>query len=132
DANSMTVKKVFNVDFGKPHGLGANASFDTFFVTGEGSGGITRISKDGKHIKKIPLGSTTAPHDIIMAPDYSKYFVACQGTDEVVVIDAHTDAIIKRIPVGQFPQELAISPTTSKVFVTCMNDKSTTPGKFQG
>ena len=57
-----------------------------------------------------------------MAPDYSKYFVTCQNSNEVRVMDAHTDSVLAVIPVGAFPQEMALSISKHYLFVVCMED----------
>ena len=41
----------------------------------------------------------------------------------------HQDSVITHIPVGTFPQELAISRTKPYIFVTCMEDNSTLAGR---
>jgi DNA-binding beta-propeller fold protein YncE len=45
-------------------------------------------------------------------------------------MDATTDALIASIPVGIYPQELAVSsdPSTPYLYVTCMEDTATYPG----
>ena len=62
------------------------------------------------------------PHEIMMSPDYSKYFVTCQNKNTVAVLDAHTDSLLGTIPVGVFPQDMAISKTKPYLFVTCYKD----------
>jgi DNA-binding beta-propeller fold protein YncE len=64
------------------------------------------------------------PHEIIFTPDGTKYFVSCQGTNEVRVFNASDDTLLDVLQVGEFPQEMAISTTTDYLFVTNMEDKS--------
>lgn len=124
-----------------PHGITSNATFDTFFVTGQYGNVVYKISlKNGPYYKQVsidgnpPISSGTDslntnapnPHEILMLPDYSKYFVTCQSTNQVRVLDAHTDAILGAINVGTFPQEMAISTSKHLLFVTCMEDISPT------
>jgi DNA-binding beta-propeller fold protein YncE len=117
-----------------PHGLASNAAFDTCFVTAQYGNVVYRwapevpsyrvVSIDAKPPVATGSNDKTSPnpHEILMAPDYSKYFLSCEGTNEVRVLDAHSDAILKAIPVGAFPQELAISHSMPYLFVTCMED----------
>lgn len=117
-----------------PHGITSNSAFDTLFITGQ-YGNV--IYKYAPHIpwynmislNSSPAAATTAgdntspnPHEILMSPDGSRYFVSCQGTNEVRVMDAHKDTLIAVIPVGTFPQELAMSSTLPYLFVSCMED----------
>ncbi len=117
-----------------PHGIETNATFDTFFVTSQYSNFVYKLVPNGFWLFKVSLdgnkpstytdsnNTNPNPHEILMTPDYSKYFVTCQGTNNVAVIDAHTDKILATIPVGVFPQELAMSRTKPYMFVTCMED----------
>ena len=120
--------------FVRPHGIASNAAFDTTFITSQYGNMIYRWAPRVPNYKKISLdanppepsnpsdSSSPNPHEIIMSPDYSRYFVSCQGTNEVRVLDAHTNALLAVIPVGTFPQEMAISKTKPYLFVTCTED----------
>ena len=122
-----------------PHGITSTAGGDTVLVTGQygniiykyaprGVPYYKKISVDGNSPEATTAGDNTSPnpHDILMAPDYARYFVTCQGTNEVRVMDARADTLFKVIPVGIFPQEMAISNTLPYLFVTCMEDAATT------
>ena len=123
-----------------PHGITSNITFDTFFVTAQYGNTIYKLSATQLLYKMISLDGLPAvtstssatvsknPHEVLMAPDYSKYFVTCQGSNEVIVMDAHKDTVIATIPVGFSPQEMAISRTKQLLFVTCIEDNSTLPG----
>jgi DNA-binding beta-propeller fold protein YncE len=144
NTNTMQIEDVKNPrELTNPHGIAANASFDTFFVTGQAGNTIYRMPLNSNDIKMISLvdgmlPSTSAyagspnPHDLIMTPDYSKYFVTCEGSAEVRVMDAHTDKLLKVINVGTKPQELVLSPKTKTIFVTCMEHVTDASGKFKG
>jgi YVTN family beta-propeller protein len=146
DINPVTMKK-YNYFSGisAPHGISANLNFDTFFVTSQYGNVITKCNYSNPWeplnvqipIKgSVPYAVKTSfspdPHQIEMAPDYSKYFVTCQGTNEVRVIDAHTDKVIDSIAVGAFPQEMTVYETKNLLFVTCTNDSNanTLPGRY--
>ncbi len=124
--------------FSYPHGIASNPTFDTFFTTLQYGNAVIRYSCNPLKFKFISVngqtpGSTDStdhtspnPHQVIMAPDYSRYFVTCQHTQNlpgtVSVIDAHTDAIDTQITVGSYPQEMAISTSKNYLFVACMED----------
>jgi len=145
NTNSMTVTPGTTNSgsglFVYPHGITSNITFDTFFVTAQYGNTIYKVAFDGSYYKTLSLdgnlpattnnldSSSPNPHEILMAPDYSKYFVTCQSTNQVKVIDAHTNAILATIPVGIFPQEIAISTTQPYIFVTCQEDVSTFSGR---
>ncbi|HWZ20496.1 MAG TPA: YncE family protein [Ktedonobacteraceae bacterium] len=56
-------------------------------------------------------------HDVAVAPDLGLVFVTSNTANQVAVIDAHTYAIIARIPVGDSPDGLIYDQTDHKVFV---------------
>lgn len=70
------------------------------------------------------------PHAIAFSPDDSKYFVTCQRSNVVRVMDATTDQLITTIPVGVYPQEMALSRDAGYpyIYVSCMEDTLTYPG----
>lgn len=123
-----------------PHGITSVPTFDTFFITAQYGNVVYKLSADGMLYKLLslngnpPATSTDSlvaapnPHDILMAPDHKRYFVTCQSTNEVVVMDSHADTVIAHIPVGLYPQEMALSATVPYLFVTCMEDVSDRPG----
>ena len=57
------------------------------------------------------------------------YFLTGQNTNVVLAVDRTNDSIIASIPVGYYPQELALSLDRPYLFVTCMEDQNTFPGK---
>jgi hypothetical protein len=123
------------VPFVYPHGIAVGASFDTMYITAQYGNTVYKFSENPLTIPTaVSLNGQPAvttnntdlsspnPHEALMMPDYSKYFVTCQTTDEIRVMDAHSNAVLNVIPVGTFPQEMAISPSRHELFVTCMED----------
>ena len=125
--------------FEYPHGITSNATYDTFYITAQIGNVIYKINRSASLYKKVSLngdppntstssGTAPNPHEILMLPDHSRYFVTCQTTNEVRVMDARADTAIAVIPVGIYPQEMAISANHPYIFVTCQEDASTIPG----
>ena len=118
--------------FHSPHAIAANAAFDTFYVTAQYGNIVYKLSKNGGFFKEVSLDgnppstlSSRNPHEIKMLPGDNAYAVTCQETNEVRIMDAHTDQVIKVLPVGTYPQELALSTSKPYLFVTCMEDVAT-------
>jgi YVTN family beta-propeller protein len=81
-------------------------------------------------VSPLPLNNSSENgHEIAFAPDGSKYFITCSGTNNIRVFDFATDTLIATIPVGVYPQELSISQNSPYGYVTCMEDTATYPGK---
>jgi DNA-binding beta-propeller fold protein YncE len=114
--------------FPYPHGLAANARFDTFITTlANGLLKYTFGAGGGfSAVKNIPASGQ--PHQIEMTPDGSKYFVTCPDTSGptnfVRVYDYRTDTLIKAIQVGAKPQEMDLSPAKNYVLVACTEDNT--------
>jgi len=132
NTQTMTVNTVWS-SLINPHGVAANATFDTFFVTAQYGNAVYILFNGGsKAINIRDTGKTIIgqnidnnlpnPHDIIMSPDYSKLFVTCQTQNRIQVFDAYTHTIIDSILVGGYPQDMSISLTHQYLFVTCMRD----------
>lgn len=89
-------------------------------------GNYTTISIDGQPPTTNATTTTPDPISVLMSTDNSKYFVTCTNTNEVRVLDASTDQLLKTIPIGNNPQQMVLSPSNNSLFVTCMNDTVTT------
>ncbi|HRO41403.1 MAG TPA: hypothetical protein PL009_01120 [Flavipsychrobacter sp.] len=114
-----------------PHGIANNADFTTFFITAQYGNVVYKLSlSPTPGIKQVkidnqPLSFSAGkrdPHEITMTPDFSKYFLTCEFSNEVRVMDANADTLIKVISVGIKPQEMAISKSRPYIFITCMED----------
>lgn len=140
-----TATMTIDFDFGagtfvNPHGIESNAAFDTFFVTGQTGNTVYKITKTASPKEISADGNPPNPknksldlHEIIMTPDHSKYFLTCENSNEVRVMDAYTDQLIRvfdNLPAK--PQELAISRVRPYVFVSCMEADNPTPVNSRG
>lgn len=138
NTGSMTITQTFP-GLVYPHGVTSNADFSIFYVTAQYGNVVYKFNADGSLFKQVSIDGnppvTTQgvrdPHEIMMVPDRSRYFVTCEASNEIRVMDAVSDTLIKAIPVGIFPQELALSSSRPYIFVSCMEDNSSVPG-FKG
>jgi DNA-binding beta-propeller fold protein YncE len=141
--NNMNVTELYEGSnaFHFPHGIASNTAFDTFYVTSQqgntvykfGNGFYNRISINND-VPGYDQG-TYDPHEIMMTPDHSKYFLTCESSNDIRVMLAHApDTLLKVIPVGTKPQEMAMSlnPATPYLFVTCMEDVNKSSGDLKG
>lgn len=135
NTETMTVTERVTGVFTFPHGIAANTSFDTFFITAQygntvykfaPTGYLRQLSIDGE--PTVLVSQKRDPHMILMHPDNSRYFLTCQASNEIRVMDAYSDTVIKAIKVGIDPQEMAMSKTKPYLFVTCSEDNSSLSG----
>lgn len=134
--DSMIVKNTLG-GLNWSHGSAINSTDDTLYVTSQISNYIFKIPTDFSNVDFIVLdgtsfpnnGSILDPHEVLISPDNSKYFVTCQKSNEVKVVSRSNDQVLATIPVGTYPQEMAVAPSKNYLFVSCMEDLTTFPGK---
>lgn len=124
-----------------PHGTCLNQTNNFLYATAQSGNFIYKINITNPLAPDIneitldgsPIPSTAPhiydPHELAFSPDYTKYFVTCQFTNEVRVFKASNDSLIARISTGYFPQEMSFSLTSPYLFVTCPDDSVSFPGK---
>ena len=117
-----------------PHGSALNQAATVLYVTSQSGNYIYKIDisnpafisyeqivlKPGQSPNNLP--GTLDPHEVLLSADESKYFVTCQASDEVRVMDVNTDTLIVIVNVGNYPQEMSFSKTHPYLFVSCMED----------
>jgi DNA-binding beta-propeller fold protein YncE len=128
DLESMTVVETWT-GFANAKGSALNKTDDTLYVT----------SKTGNYIYKIPVKNNSSyqkisinpselpsdnpaldPHAIVFTSDFSRYFISCQRSNEVRVLNTSNDSLLAVIPTSEFPVEMVLSSSKPYLFVTCM------------
>lgn len=130
DLNTMQLRVTYS-GYGFPHGV----AFDNNILYTLDSQGDRLFKIDVSDPMdetfseiSLPVGSTA--HEITFSPDGSKYYIVAQGRDEILVFNKSDDQLITTIRTADFPQELAISKSKNLLFVTCMEDRLSFPGKI--
>ncbi len=146
DLSAMEVKATYNGPnlFSFPHAVALHPNQNLLYVFGQeasffykvdmrASQGNSPLSPEisGMITMDQSNGQMLKPHDVLFSPDGDKYMLSCQNTNEVRFYSTADDHLIKTIPVGTFPQELAISNHKNYLFVSCMEDTVNFPG-FRG
>jgi len=126
--------------FELPLGAYLNGANDQLYITAQHGNFIYKIDisdMDNPLVEKISLNGISPtiiswlnPHEILMTPDESKYFITCEESNEVRVFQTENDSLLNIIPTGVFPQEMALSEATPYLFVTCTEDSITYPGQL--
>ncbi len=140
DLNTMTVLKTFQ-GLTNPHGLAYKDDTHTLYITSQYGNTLYKLKLDNtdytitdfstRSIQPGTLPNTTPntldPHEILFAPDESKYFITCQASNEVRVFQTSNDSLLSIIPVGIYPLEMALSLSQPYLVVTCEETPSTNP-----
>lgn len=122
------------------HGTALNQTNDTIYITKQSGNYIYKIDTGFSSLNTVvidvpgtaPTGSPLLdPHEIVFSPDGSRYFVSCQGSDEVRVMQTAGDIFLQAVPTGRYPVEMQISTSRNKLYVSCMEDPNSNP-KIKG
>ena len=123
--------------FTDAHGTALNPTNDTLYITKQSGNYIYKIDTGFSSINTVVLdvpGTATNgapgimdPHEIIFSPDGSRYFVSCQASNEVRVMQTIGDVFLNAVPTGVYPVEMVISTQRNKLYVTCMEDPNSNP-----
>jgi DNA-binding beta-propeller fold protein YncE len=118
----------YNV-FPNAHGLFIHPVTGKFYVTNQYSNYIYKMDLSdpagtSENIslaadKSIIDGNSLNPHEIAFTPDGSKYFVTCDYSNEVRVMDGNADTLIAVIPVPNKPLEIFCSKNYPYMIFSC-------------
>jgi DNA-binding beta-propeller fold protein YncE len=121
----------------KIHGAAVHPNQNRLYVTLQDESGLFVLDYDANgdilsldnvdlvQNQQPPNPGPLWPHELIFTPDGSKYFVSCQNSKEVRVLDGATNTLLDVIPVGDDPVEFALDAERGHIFLTCMEDVST-------
>jgi YVTN family beta-propeller protein len=62
-------------------------------------------------------GAYPSPIEIAVTANGSRLYVACEGTNEVVEVDAAAGAVVRRVGVGQHPKSVSLSADGRQLYV---------------
>ncbi len=124
----------------QPHGSAVSSNNNTLLLTCNLGNYLYKVDvtdPTSPSFDKIIIDGSSFPsntsaqnaHEVIFTPDGSKVFATCQGTNDVRVLDWPSGTLSATLPVGVYPQEVAISTTRPYLFVTCTEDTATYPGR---
>jgi len=135
DLNSLTAIPASGGGFTYPHGCTLNNAEDILYITGQSSNIIYKFpvadfsAMSTVNVFTSPPAAILNSHEIRFTPSGTTYFVSCQGTSEVRVMQSSNDSLLAIIPVGPMPSEMSFSTSTPFLYVTCMEDTLSFPGK---
>jgi YVTN family beta-propeller protein len=143
DLNTMTIKSTLSGSglFSFPHGVAYTKTKDTLYITAQYGNMIYRVIPSIPQIDQLSIQKGVAPvttpqlldpHEIVMSPDYSRYFITCQASNELRVMDASADTLLRVVPMGLYPLEFAISPKKNLLFVCNQEDNNPIYPQFKG
>ncbi|MGZ3931415.1 MAG: hypothetical protein ACXVP0_08685 [Bacteroidia bacterium] len=121
-----------------PHGIALSPGNDTIYVTAQTGNFIMKMDTSLiNYYQEIPLdggpvkySSSLDCHEISFAPDKQHLYISCQATNEIRVYDILSGTVSAIIPTGVYPQEMAISPATNRLFVSSEQDQTSYAGSY--
>jgi DNA-binding beta-propeller fold protein YncE len=67
-------------------------------------------------------------HQVLFSGDETKYYVSCERSQDIRVIQSSNDSLLASIPVGTIPQFMALYKAGNLLFVSCPYDTLSFPG----
>ncbi|HEY4800896.1 MAG TPA: YncE family protein [Bacteroidia bacterium] len=141
DLTTMTLKMMYQGSslLQYPHGVGFKNNW--LYVTALPGNFFYKINVtdiNNPVFYQIPMQPGEAPstnpkyngHAIHFSDDGSEFDISCELSNEVRFFKTANDSLIATVPVGKKPQHPHYSGTMPYVFVTCMDDDVTFPGKI--
>ncbi|MCC6690419.1 MAG: hypothetical protein IT235_02690, partial [Bacteroidia bacterium] len=118
-----------------PHGCALNYNGSVVYITSQQGDFLYKINisdPQNPDVTEIPLqtGQPTStngiykPYTVKFFPDYSKYAVTCQGTNELRIFNTANDSLISTMATSGVPQVMSFSQKNPYLFVSCMEDSS--------
>jgi YVTN family beta-propeller protein len=74
--------------------------------------------RTGKVLHEIAVGA--GPSAVVLGKDTA--WVACEADDSLVAVDPARAAVRRRVPIGQSPRDLVVTPDGSRVYVACHDE----------
>ncbi len=132
DLETMTLVQVMQ-GFSYPHGSAFDPTGNFLYVVSQQGNFIYKLDiSDLQNITfdMIPLhtggipstNGLDKPYVVRFSPDFQKYFVPCQGTNEMRIFNAANDSLLNVVASSGVPQLIEFSESTPYAFVTTMID----------
>jgi len=92
----------------EPTGVAVTPDGRTALVTNSAGGSLAFV--DLTALKTTTVAVPGMPYDVVVSPDGSTAYVSVSQLDQIAVVDLATRAVAARIPTGQRPRALALTP----------------------
>jgi YVTN family beta-propeller protein len=100
-------------------GLAHDAARRRLYTLDIDAGTLAVVPMGPEAVAKRTLDLGGRPYDVALSRDGNKLYVTDWAEKSVAVIDADALTLIKRIPVGVHPNQIAVHPKDGRVFVAC-------------
>jgi YVTN family beta-propeller protein len=113
---------------GAPNTAVFSPALNRLFITNSGTNTLASINADPSSpaylaVTVIPVGTT--PVGVTVLANGAKAYVANSGSNDVSVVNATSNTVVKTIPVGTLPVSIASAPDSSKVYVVNQTSQNT-------
>ncbi len=135
DLVNMKIKVMYQGSqiFVYPHGIALNYDATLAYITSQQGNFIYRVSMTdpiNPDIQKVTLNPGDIPYNngiykpysVAFSSDYSKYYVTCQGTNELRIFKTENDSLLHVINTTGVPQLMSFSEKNPYLYIPCMKD----------
>ena len=141
DLQNMTVLAEYanGGNFKYPHGLAINQSSTVLYAGAQYGNYIYKIDITNPYspvIQEKTIDGTGIPiynfmldpYELSLSPDENKYYVTCQNSNEIRVVQTSNDSLISVIAAEYYPQQMCFAESFNYLFVSCPEDSTSFPG----
>lgn len=103
--------------------LALNPAGTELWVANPDSASVSAMDVNGNGVVKLrEITVGRQPRTLAFSPDGARVYVACQGTNELWVVNAVERNVVGRVAVGHQPYGVAVSPSDGRILVTNEGD----------
>ena len=84
---------------------------------------------DAEALSARSLSMPGRPYVIAVSPDGERLYAGCSVTNEIVVIDTHSDEVLRKFPMSELPASIVVSSDNATLYVAMLG---TIPGLQPG
>ena len=105
-----------------PTGICINDAKNTLYVVSKENNMLYEINLESKKQTTYPLGAEA--YTCVLSPDQKQLFISLWGADQLLVWDTEKRQLIKRLAIGDNPNELLLTKNGKYLYVANSNDNS--------
>ncbi len=103
-----------------PSGLSLDETRGVLYSLRINSGELSVIDLKENTTKTVAIGGR--PYDVLVGPDGHQLFVSDWAGRQVLIIDPEELRVVRKIPVGEHPNQMVLHPKDGRLFVACASN----------
>jgi YVTN family beta-propeller protein len=121
DTNTQQESGRWAVNNPTPRGMAISPNGQHLYVTSPHRLSVFDANT-GQEVKVFDGLPCWGEYGVVVTQDGNQVWYACESTDELIAIDLRINEVVARVPVGDFPTWLALSPDGETIYVNNQRD----------